>query len=532
MRKLLLLLATASASMTGAAAAPPALIYAGNYGAQCDGSNDDTAAINSAIAAAIHAGGVIVQLPAGFCLTSAPLKINRGVILQGSGIGVASGVGNSGGTVLRSTKPFGDVISITAEGGVIVRDFAIDAPGVIKSGDSAGIRIAGPSGAGSINNHSRLENLLIFNMENGIVLDAASNLVISRCHIQDYRVRGIDIRQTNATDYGQNTIESSVIWDLNVHTSTDAIFYAQGGDFRIVNNKILGSRYGLRVWLEAGGTGTLLLTGNSFEEQRTNGIRIAQRAARKNLGNVAIVGNQFSIIKPRAPQSSIAVAAGTAGNGAPSWIKNIAIVGNVFNNAHNAPYPIISLRDGTAITIAANALNANGQAQPLGIDVGGNAVKAQVTGNDVVGVTGGNEYTPSAIRFKTPTATVFFSTGGATVSPGSTVYLTPGGVTATEARALLYIPYSCFALNMMSHAEGAPIGAETFTYTLRVNGMDQAITTKVTGNTTDGQDRTHVVAIPSSAGPSTAQRVSLKLVTSAGAAAVAHTVSVQITGND
>jgi len=237
-------------------------------------------------------------------------------------------------------------------------------------------------------------------------------------------------------------------------------------------------------------------------------------------------------VAPPSPESTVAVLPGRAGGGAETWIKNLSIVGNVFNNANNSAYPIVSIRDGTAIAIAANAINANGRPNPQGIDVGGHVVRAKVTGNDMSGIAAGREYTASTVQFKTPTTTLFLSTGGATVAAGSTVYLTPGGATANEAQALMYVPYSCFALNMMTHAELPPGGLATFTYTFRQNGRDEALRVRVNGNVSDGEDRAHVASIPSPAGPDTLRRISLKLTTSPGAAVVAHTVSVQITENE
>src|SRR5215467_16390764 len=52
----------------GASAFATTTISAATYGAQCDGSTDDTAAIQSALNAAAAAGGGTVTLPSSTCL--------------------------------------------------------------------------------------------------------------------------------------------------------------------------------------------------------------------------------------------------------------------------------------------------------------------------------------------------------------------------------------------------------------------------------------------------------------------------------
>ena len=57
----------------------------GLYGALCDGTHDDAAAIRSAIAAAASAGGGIVHLPPGRCLIKSKLSLGGAVTLAGEG---------------------------------------------------------------------------------------------------------------------------------------------------------------------------------------------------------------------------------------------------------------------------------------------------------------------------------------------------------------------------------------------------------------------------------------------------------------
>ncbi|GAA3057354.1 hypothetical protein GCM10020229_81320 [Kitasatospora albolonga] len=75
-------LAAASPAAAATAAAPWLDVTAAPYGAAGDGSTDDTAAVNSALAAC-PVGGVVL-LPPGVYATSAPLVVPPGVTLRGS----------------------------------------------------------------------------------------------------------------------------------------------------------------------------------------------------------------------------------------------------------------------------------------------------------------------------------------------------------------------------------------------------------------------------------------------------------------
>jgi hypothetical protein len=504
-----------------------------DFGAAGDATTDDTTAIQNAINSATTASfeGGIVFFPPGFYKTTSALTIPAGVILRGSGMGVFAGTGNSGGSVIRSAAAAGDVITISAADSVFICDLTIDAPSVTKAAGTAGIRVQGSGGSGNTNNRTRIQNCRIINMYDAVVWDTASNSGVYQSHIQDYLNVGIYSKQTGGTDSGHNTIHGCVLWDLNVGTSQASIRYDKGGDLRIVNNKLLGGSYGLRVALDDGDTGTLLIVGNSFEEHLTNDIRVEQAVVNKNMGNVVIVGNQFSMVTPVTPQSNIAVVAGTPKGGTTNWIKNVTVVGNVTNNVHNIATPQISIQDGDGVTIVGNVLNANGSANPQGIDIGGNVTTAKVCGNDCINFIG-NRYSASTVKYKVPTAVMIFSSGASTVPQATTTFLSLADANASESNAFFYVPHKGIALNMMTTAGGSPAGSDTYTYTMRVNGADSALTAQASGVNSDGQDRTHVVAIPNPAGPNTAARLSLKLVTSATAAANTHRVSIQITEDD
>lgn len=523
---------------TGAVARPSLakmrdIFNARDFGVAATGAVDDTAAMQEAINHVQNNGGGILHLPPGFIFVSSPLLITKSIIIAGAGIGLGSGVGNSGGTVIRSTVAAGNVFTVNTEESVGFRDFAIDAS-VTKAANTVGIYFAGPTGSGSINRRSRVSNLRISNMYDAIRMDTASDFVVHGCHIQDYTNIGIYSKQTGGVDSGHNVIDSCVLWDLNVGTSQASIRYDKGGDIRVVNCKLLGGTYGARLAIDDGETGTVIFTGNSFEQSIIN-IRVEQAVTSKNFGNIVIAGNQFSQIIGAGlvgnPQSNISIQSGTPAAPASHWVKNIAIVGNVINNAHNQAAPMISVQDGEGVTITGNQGTANGFANPTGIDIGPNVGAAKVSGN-VFSDTPGGSYPGVTARYQVPAATLDFSTGASTVAAGLTRFLGRANVSANLAECLFYLPFKAKVLNLHVNASLAPGAGQSFTYVLQVNGVDTSLFVTVSEGLTDGQNRINIVPVPSPAGPNTAARISLKLITSAGAAAAVHQATMTVVEDD
>jgi hypothetical protein len=396
-----------------------------DFGAKGDGSNDDTAAIQAAInylTSASITGGILF-FPQGFFITTAALTITKGMTVLGSGIGAGSGAGNSGGTLIRNIATTGDVFTVSSNDGVIFENFAIDST-VVKDSNTAGIRIQGSGGSGTINRHSKLEKLRINNMSVGIWWDSAAECVVHACDIQDYINIGIYSQQTGATDFGQSLIHGCVIWDLNVGTSQACIRYDKGGDLKIVGNKLLGSQFGFRLELDDGPTGTLLFSANSFEQQTVYCMRFTQAVDGKIFGNVAIVGNQFSVLAPVNAQGAISIQPGIT----TQWILNVTISANVFNMGTTTAQPHISIQDGIGVIVSDNVMTNLGNVGPTAISTGSRASIAQVLDNTII------SYPSGKYAAGIDPDTVLRDSNGMTFSElmlaknGSQIYVTDGRI--------------------------------------------------------------------------------------------------------
>lgn len=406
-----------------------------DFGAKGDASTDDTAAIQAAInslTSATFTGGILF-FPPGFFVVSSALTITKGISVLGSGIGAGTGTGNSGGTVIRNTSTTGDVFTVSCADGVIFENFVIDAT-VTKVANTAGIRLQGSSGSGSVNKRSKLEKLKISNMYDAVVFDGASDVVIHACDILDYINIGVYSKQTGATDAGQSLIHGCVIWDQNVGTSQACIRYNKGGDLKIVGNKLLGSQYGFRMLLDDGPTGTLLFSSNSFEQQTINCADFAQSVTGKTFANLDMIGNEFSILAIANAQGAVNVQSGISS----LWISNIVISNNVFNMGTTQAQPHINIQDGTGVMISNNVMTNLGNAGPTAISTGGNATNVQVLNNIIASYPTGKYSAGLNVN------TVLVDTNGMTYSElmsaknGSSTYVTNGTIVGVVPPATTY----------------------------------------------------------------------------------------------
>lgn len=110
---------------------------------------------------------------------------------------------------------------------------------------------------------------------------------------------------------------------------------------------------------------------------------------------------------------------------------------------------------------------------------------------------------------------------GAAVAAGSNPVFLGRTNDATELNVAFRTPFPGFVTAMYSGNSVAPVGAETYIYTLRVAVADTALTHTVTGAATNGSSSGSIPITANS-------RVSIKLVTSAGAAVANHMVTIAI----
>jgi len=128
---------------------------------------------------------------------------------------------------------------------------------------------------------------------------------------------------------------------------------------------------------------------------------------------------------------------------------------------------------------------------------------------------------------------VFASHATVTVPAGTTTYLYAkeasgehaGGINPSETFATVnfLVTRSGFLRNLVVKANAAPGAGETFTYTVRVNGVPTALTTTISGAVqVDASDLVNVVLVD------VGDRVTLQLVTSGAASARTHSAAFSL----
>lgn len=123
------------------------------------------------------------------------------------------------------------------------------------------------------------------------------------------------------------------------------------------------------------------------------------------------------------------------------------------------------------------------------------------------------------------TQMIAFSTGGSTVAAGATNYFGAGAAGATDALSQqIRVPFAFAAVNLYVQTSTGPVGAETFTYTLRKQNVDTTLTTSMTGAATQASDTTRSHKVTGNAG----DVLDVKVVASAGAAVALHNATLEL----
>ena len=112
-----------------------------------------------------------------------------------------------------------------------------------------------------------------------------------------------------------------------------------------------------------------------------------------------------------------------------------------------------------------------------------------------------------------------------TVAAGSTVYLDDDGVGANEGDTVYRMPFDGYLFSLDCYSDAAPGGADTFIYTVRIAGVDTALTATISaaGLSARAYPATAIFASKGAA-------ITIKLETSATATARRHTGNLHILG--
>ena len=256
-----------------------------DYGAKGDGSTEDQVALQATIDTANGRGGGTVFLPEGTYIVGATLVLQSNVILMGAGIG----------SILKpKTSLDANIVAITSESGVTIRDMKIDGN---KNNNDSTVAKSAIIFTGSSN--CLVENVTIIDMYGqsisiGDEASSSKNVTVRNCNITGGTSNHIDINSSQRVSIINNRISGS----YGSGNGEDGIFVGHGlsedhlimgnivdsagnNGLNVANNKFSAVNSSVR---------RIRVIGNTFNYNRNNGI-LFSGVSHSVIANNACIGN-------------------------------------------------------------------------------------------------------------------------------------------------------------------------------------------------------------------------------------------------
>ncbi len=239
-----------------------------NYGATGNGTTDDTAAINLAIAALIAAGKGVLYFPAGtYKVTGALTTISVPCLILGDGS--ADYQRASPISEIRCTSQTAVLFTVTTDVAKFLNiSLANTYAGTPSAG--AGIQVSG----GTIAQRCDYDNVMVTGFYINVDVQVGNQWTMRACQIIGPVVYGLKIRNTVNSDAGDWSI-TETSFDCRAYNATSAIRQESSGGGRLINVKInqnsladvaiYGTKQyvtGVDVAIGTGGTTSILLLTN------------------------------------------------------------------------------------------------------------------------------------------------------------------------------------------------------------------------------------------------------------------------------
>ncbi|CDO34558.1 glycosyl hydrolase family 28-related protein [Novosphingobium sp. KN65.2] len=528
------------------------------YNAKGDNSTDDTSAINSAITAVSATGGIL-YFPPGIYKISSALTITSPIYLVGAGmkntiIRQSNASGNGVNFNYASLTQGGGISGITIEAGAGWLTSGFQGSGStgyglsVKNGN--GMFIAENIGIhnfqfgiqclGSFYNQFKSFQIL-YTTSYGILLDVNGSQEGAGNSFRDGKISNFGFTGTNTASVGINIKQASgEFFDtIDVTTMNTGINIAPvaGHPCRyLFMTKVLGDSCLTRNWLFDGTNEDVVA--NEFlqcwsSNSQGDGIRILG-ANLENLkwvsgwvrdsafhgvnldGGSNVSFNGTEITRNSAASSNtyngVDVAAGVS-----EWkligctIGNVSTTVNTSTQLHNVNVAVgasqnFIIEDCDLRSPGSGGFSVNNGTTSLNYIIHGNLPQQYPLTNVVRGAN-------------------LTGTSVGTVAAGATVYMGGDGAQANEGDAYMLLGRPGLVSQLVVEVDTAPGAGQTYTYTVRKNGVDTAMT-----GTISGAASFQLVNTANYFTVSAADRLSLKLVTSAGAAVARHRWVISVDG--
>lgn len=312
-----------------------------DFGALCDGSTDDTTAINAAVAAENAAGGGSVWLPATghLCKTSATINMLPGVTLRGYGDGTfvlpGSGILYSGtGDAIASIQAINSDTNVSNG----VRDIQV----VCTNGSNVG---AGYDDVGGT--FVTLDHLRVLACGYDVVFDQTEVATIADSDLETALIANLwlvnDAEHTAGADANFTNNITVRGTEFNTGSTTNPLVIDDGGVAHVFDRNNFN---GGGVSFANAGTAGLVLQGNEFESATSTNLTFKNTTAQAGTGvgsssGISIRGNQ---ITP------------TAGNHAVALVS-VGSVEMTANSIGNNAASRIAVTSAFSLTLNSNFIN-------------------------------------------------------------------------------------------------------------------------------------------------------------------------------
>lgn len=396
------------------------------FGAVGDGTTDDTVAIQAAVST-----GSVVYFPAGI------YKISSQITIQNGGICGESFYR----TFLKPTMASGNALLLSGTNPCLFSNFSMLGSGMTTGN---GIYVNGGGGTSDVAHHI-FQNMEFFEFPTAINFNAGSQWSINNCQFINCKSNAVVVVNVVDSDSGDSYISGCQF--ITTENACNHILYKSSGGLRVNNCKFNNGGVGVNLSLTTtSDTGTLLINGNSFENQYYSSVNLANNGSAYRFSRTVISGNNFLVTTPQSGQAAI------TSTDSSGFLDNLVITGNsfmLFNNTATA----VALNYVKGYVIDGNTITGTGSGNTTtGISVGPNATgkvgvntygKDALAVNSTLSISGTkNSYTRDFIQTGTVSITTSSSFGSlykgsatVTLSLPTTIQLTPGDITAYSGTA-------------------------------------------------------------------------------------------------
>lgn len=304
------------------------------YGAKGDGVTDDTAALQAAVNA-LPIGGRLL-LPSGTYKVTQSVTVSRPMTIEGS---ARTSANPAYGATIRTTDGAVTPLVVNSDH-VTIRDVSFSCGAgnpAVMAGQNAAVKFT--AGNFCVIDRCRFAGFYV-----GVWVEVGYGWMFSDSYFVNNGKYALLIRDVGNIDSGDQVLRGCQFdADMTTWVPDAAIRYESGGGLKMAQNKVTNHNVGLDLAVEDGAaTSVLVVTGNSFENQRVSCIKLARKGTTGTYARTNITGNQISgqlcsnpVISISAGITEVLVATNTMWGSASSTVlfgitggDNIAIVDN------------------------------------------------------------------------------------------------------------------------------------------------------------------------------------------------------------